>query len=433
MMKYLPADKLSYERRKYGMPYGLDYGVHIADNFRKVDFDKLRKYRVERAKAQLEKDGLGAMLVFENWNVRYVTSWSVLPYARSYPRNYALITRNGDPHLWVSGMRYETDREELPWLKGNVKCARAPFVRQSEKAFTHSMEKEIADILYEHGVNNEPLGIDSVSGFSLWNLQEGFKNLNVKLVDGQDTMFEARRIKSQEEIELIRFSHVLAFAAHAEAAANIRPGISENELAGLIYNKLLSMGSEYVDALVVASGENTNPNRRCWGDRIIRQGDMLFIDIVGSQFCGYRTCVYRDYTCGKATDEQKEMYRACYDMQYAGMNVIKAGCTYGEFMDQWPTPEHWGYTPEEQDAVTENEVAHGIGLCQYDAPRITRPIANATPDAKLMENEVVAVEVWEGVKGGTQGCRIEEVVAVKKDGYDLLTIPAPKEITECWV
>jgi len=435
-MQYLPAEKLKYEMKKHGLPYGLDFGTHIADNVRKLDMDRMREYRVRRAKEQMAKDGLGAMLLFEPWDIRYTTCFNVLLYARSEPRFYTLLPRNGDPYLWGMGMVYETYKEEMPWLKGNVRLCKAPvgwMTTDAKRAYAGEFEKEIADILYEHGVKDEPLGLDSLAGGSVFAMAEAFKNVGVNLVDGRNTMLEAMKIKCQEEIELVRLSHVIAEAALADVRDAIRPGITECEIAGVITKRCLSMGAEWLEGLNILSGENTNPNRRAFGDRIIRPGDMIFIDIVGSQYCGYRTCIYRDFTCGRATQEQKELYQACYEMQYAGMKPIKAGASYLDIVNQWPDPEHWGYSKEDEHLVWENEVCHGLGLRQYDLPHINKVIARNNPDAKLEENMVMAVEVWEGKKGGKEGCRLEEVVAIKKDGYDLLTKFPVEELSECWV
>ena len=65
---------------------GLDFGPYMTDSIVKVDFDKLRNYRLSRTTAQLQKDGLGAVLLFEPHNVRYTTAFNVPPYGRLEPR-----------------------------------------------------------------------------------------------------------------------------------------------------------------------------------------------------------------------------------------------------------------------------------------------------------------------------------------------------------
>ena len=437
MRNYPDASELNYEMRKDGLKRGLDFGREMADNVVKVDLAKMRDYRVQRAKEQMEKDGLGAMLMYEPWNIRYTTGFNVLVYARFEPRFYALLPRNSDhAYLWGMGVVHEVYRDQMPWLKGDVRLCKQPvgwMTTDAKEAFVGLYEKEIADILHDHGLKDEPLGVDSLAGGSIFALQEAFKGVDVNLVDGRNTMLEARKIKCQEEIELMRMSMVISEAAHADIGDTIRPGITERDIAAIAAGRCLEMGAEWLEGFVVASGPNTNPNRRGWSDRIIRPGDMIFVDIIGSQYMGYRTCVYRCFTCGKATQEQKDMYQACLEMQYAGMKPIRVGATYEEIADQWPEPEHWGFTKDEEHMVWENALCHGLGLSQYDLPHINKQTARAYPDAKLEEGMVFAIEVWEGKRGGIQGCRLEEVVAVTEDGYDLLTKFPIKELTECWI
>jgi len=95
------------------------------------------------------------MLMYEPWNIRYTTGFNVLTYACPEPRFYALLPRNGDRYLWGMGMASETYDEEMPWLKGNVRLCKEPvgwMTTDAKKAFAGVYEKEIADILYEHGV-----------------------------------------------------------------------------------------------------------------------------------------------------------------------------------------------------------------------------------------------------------------------------------------
>ena len=410
--------------------YGLDYGRSITDRHGVLDFNKLRQDRLRRAQEQMAKDGLGSLLLFEPWNVRYATGFCVPVYSRADPRYFTLVPRNSVPYLWAMGAHSLVLEEEMPWVNVRLSMGAVNWMIRESAAYGGGFIKEIADILAEHGIMNEPLGIDGLATSSPLAIADACKKVGIKLADGASTMLEARKIKTDEEIELIRLSNTIAEAAFADAREAIRPGITENELVGLIINKLLSMGAEWVDGVVCCFGENTNPNRRSFSDRILRPGDMGFIDIVGSQFCGYRTCVYRSFTVGRATQKQKDMYQALYEMLYAGMSAVKAGNTTLDIVKKWPPPEHWGY--DNEHIVYENKMGHGLGLSQFDLPIVTAPMATANP-AVLEENMVLALECWEGERRGKQGCRIEEDVAVTKDGYDLLTRFPIKELTECWI
>lgn len=155
------------------------------------------------------------------------------------------------------------------------------------------------------------------------------------------------------------------------------------------------------------------------------------MDTAGTGFCGYMTCYYRCFTCGRASQQQKEAYAISMEMLRAGMTAIKAGNTTLDIVKKWPSPAHWGKA--DWNAVWHYATAHGIGLELHEAPTITRPLAEANP-VKLEEGMVIAIETFQITKDGKgAGGRPEEEVVVTKDGYDLLTQFPIDEITEAWI
>jgi Xaa-Pro aminopeptidase len=87
----------------------------------KIDLNRLRRERVERARAQMEKEGIGAYLCFDPANLNYLTDTYTVRLEPLLARN-VLFPRTGDPILYEWGYRWQRVRDELaPWLKGNVK------------------------------------------------------------------------------------------------------------------------------------------------------------------------------------------------------------------------------------------------------------------------------------------------------------------------
>src|ERR1700716_1036378 len=82
----------------------------------RIDFDKLRKARLDRAKAALEASDLGALLLFDPNNIRYVTSTHIGEWARDKNARYVLLPREGDPILWDFGSAARHHRLYAPWL-----------------------------------------------------------------------------------------------------------------------------------------------------------------------------------------------------------------------------------------------------------------------------------------------------------------------------
>jgi Xaa-Pro dipeptidase len=185
-----------------------------------------------------------------------------------------------------------------------------------------------------------------------------------------------------------------------------------------------------MEDLVVCSGEHTNPFDLQFTDKPIRPGELIYIDIDAAAYMGYKPCVYRTFSCGKVTAEQKEVYEECRAMLYSAIEAIKPGVTTDVIVKDWPkSPEYWGRKtwPE----VTPLAVCHGIGLSLHEMPFFTPPMARANP-VRMEENMAIALETWVGRQGGKFGVRLEEDVLVTKDGYEVLTRFPIDEITECW-
>ncbi len=79
--------------------------------------DRLRTYRSGRARAALAASELGAVLLFDFNNIRYVTSTHIGEWARDKMTRYALLTRGGDPHIWDFGSAAKHHRLNCPWLR----------------------------------------------------------------------------------------------------------------------------------------------------------------------------------------------------------------------------------------------------------------------------------------------------------------------------
>ncbi|HEV7561887.1 MAG TPA: aminopeptidase P family N-terminal domain-containing protein, partial [Solirubrobacterales bacterium] len=82
----------------------------------RIDFAKLRTDRLERAQAELQKSDLGALLLFDPNNIRYVTSTHIGEWARDKNARFALLPRTGLPILWDFGSAAKHHQMYAPWL-----------------------------------------------------------------------------------------------------------------------------------------------------------------------------------------------------------------------------------------------------------------------------------------------------------------------------
>lgn len=406
--------------------YGVDYE-------KRVDYDRLRKERLQRGKDQINKEGLGAIVTWDEANIRYLTSYYVTTPVRALEAQFVLCPRNGDPHLIGGGTPKEVERR-MPWMKDRVHAPVGlprPAAATPEDPVLNRVVDQIAKLMAEYGVEKEPLGLDGTTLSYLY--AEAFKKRGIKVVHGKPTMDVARMIKTADEMELMRITCANSEKAFAAIVDAIRPGIRECDLVGIGIKALYEEGDDHTEDLVCCSGFNTNPYGWSFTDKPIRPGDLIYIDVDGASYQGYKSCVYRTFCCGKATQEQKDLYQECRAMLYDGMSVIKDGATDDQVLDKWPrSPRYWGY--ETWQEVGPYALGHGLGLTLHDRPFFNRQQQEAgMPPQTFKEGMVIAVETYAGHKGGKDGVRLEENILVTKDGYERLSLWPIEELMECWL
>ena len=157
--------------------------------------------------------------------------------------------------------------------------------------------EEIASLLREAGVADMPIGVDIIEPPMMFELEKA----GLKVHDGQQVMLEAREIKSADEIALLNRAAAMVDGAYHLINEKLRPGVRENDIVAEVNKFLYTHGSDDVEAVNAISGERCNPHPHNFTDRMIRPGDQAFFDILQS-FMGYRTCYYRTFNVGRATD-----------------------------------------------------------------------------------------------------------------------------------
>jgi len=408
-------------------------GKYAVDYEERINYDRLRKERLQRAKAELDKSGAGALITWDEANIRYLTSYYVTTPMRPAEVQCVFLPRNGEPILFGGGTPEETERR-MPWMKGRVHPAISTFkfmAADEEHIAVLIFVDAVTKLLAKHGLEKETLAIDgTVCGLIL---NRAFDKANIKTMHGKPMMDAARMIKTADEIELMRITCGNSESAFAAIVDAIRPGIRECDLVGIGIKALYEEGADHTEDLVCMSGYNTNPYGWSFSDKPLRPGDLVYIDVDGNSYQGYKSCVYRTFCCGKATQEQKELYQECYEMLYAGISVMKDGATDHDILEKWPqSPAYWGY--DNWIEVGAYVFGHGLGLTLHDQPVIS-PYAKAVgmPPNELKEGMVIALETYTGKKGGKHGVRLEENILVTKDGFEILSRWPIKELMECWL
>ncbi len=383
----------------------------------RVDFDRLRKYRIGRAKDALNSSECGAFLLFDFYNIRYTTQTWIGGALGDKMTRYALLTRDGgEPMLWDFGSAVRHHKLYSPWLKEEnnrpgmlgMRGAVAPSAGLMESAI-----KEIKSLLVEAGVADLPVGVDIVEPAFLFEMQRQ----GLKVVDAQQYMLDARVIKSLDEIMLLNQAAAMVDGVYQNIVDVLKPGIRENEIVALANKRLYEMGSDQVEAINAISGDRCNPHPHNFTDRIIRPGDQAFFDIIHS-FNGYRTCYYRTFAVGSATASQHDAYTKAREWMDAAIDTVRVGVGTDEIARVWPKAEDFGFTDEL--AAFGLQFGHGLGLGLHERPIISRLNSLENP-IEIKAGMVFALETYCPASDGISAARIEEEVVVTEGGVHILT------------
>jgi len=391
-------------------------GTMATDVEQRIDFDAMRRYRLARARAQMEKYDLGALLCFDNDNIRYITGTHLAEWTRGKYFRWCLLPRGGEPVLFEVGTAAVVKRHLCPWLKPeNIRLAvtwnRGANVRAVNVALVGDAVSQIKKILEEHRVADLPVGVDEVEMY----LMEGLRQVGLKVGNGYDAMFDARLIKSPEELLVIELSASLVDGVYSHIFDFIKPGVKECEVVGRISGWLIEHGADRISGINCVSGPRSNPHPHDYSDRMIRPGDLVFIDIM-SHYLGYATCYYRTFAVTRATQRQKDVYRRTMDWLQASIDVVKPGVTTADIARQWPSAQELGYASEAEAFAL--AVGHGIGLSHHEKPWISRAYSLEHP-VPVEEGMHFALETFYGE--GDDGARIESQVIVTRTGHRVIT------------
>ncbi len=311
----------------------------------RVDFRRLHAYRLGRVRQALAGSGLGALLVFDQHNIRYISGTVIGEWARDKLIRYGLLTGNGEPWVWDFGSAARHHRLYTPWLPANQCLAGMVGMRGAVSAKAGLFEqaaREIADILAREGVAGMPIGIDVVEPPFLFALQK----LGVEVRDGQQVMLEARVIKNADELVLLNMAAAMGDGVYQDIFEALKPGVRENEIVALANKRLYEMGSDCVEAINAISGERCSPHPHNFTDRLIRPGDQAFFDIIQS-FVGYRTCYYRTFSVGRATPPQVTAYKRAREWMDSAIELDQARRGHGP--DRPLLPQGAGHRLRERD------------------------------------------------------------------------------------
>lgn len=400
----------------------LAFGPEQTDLYETINVARMREERAERAREVMREYNVPALLVTGNNNVRYLTGFWWADFQQAIC--YTLFFADHDPVVFAHAGSFQQGPAQQPWIKewriGRSWMGGLP----GEEATAEEASKwagEIADILRERGLADEPLGVVDFD----WRARNALTDQGLTIQDGSEILLEASKIKTQDEINCLKMAVTISARGFQRAVQTIRPGVRQSEVAKAMVAAMVEVDTGALQPhAMVFSGPLGFERGLSGGDRIIEYGDFGYVLTCGTSYMGYTCCQYRTYVVGrKANPKEQGWYDALRDCLDAVMSACRPGATTAEVAQHFPPASKWRYKDEAE--VLSVEWAHGIGLVSLDSrwtnnnlPAINRQWSLKHPQ-EIVPGMVIAAEGIEG-EHRVGGVRLENMIVVTEEGPQMI-------------
>jgi len=395
------------------------------DYEQRIDFDRMRKHRTDRIQKYMDEFDVDCLLLFDTGNKRYSTSTAVASPEVDNMGRYAIIPREGKPHIFGFGSEVAAEKLYCPWVADTTFPAHGtmygalPMAWKCYEGFLGDLDMVLAN--HQLDKKKTRIGVDIVeSQIILALLEKGYN-----ITDGQGVMQYARAIKNEDEIMCLKHGAAIVDAAFHKIASTIAPGVKENDLQAVASHEMHRLGAQWVHNVQVTTGNRTHPHPHLSSDRLIQPGDMIFMDVV-CMLNGYHTCVYRCFCCGKPTQKQKDIHARCLEYQLGGIEAVKPGVTTADIATVWP--DHKAMGAKDEHEIFGLQYGHGIGVGLWEFPIISRAYSIDHP-VEIEPGMCFALETYAG--DGYDGVRLEDEVVVTETGIEVITKFPTDELFGC--
>jgi Xaa-Pro dipeptidase len=339
-------------------------------------------------KVAFEKDKVDGFLVFNGANLTYLTGFS--------GASVLLISKNGESIVYVYGVNYAQAKAELSGFK-------VELVKHGENLTDKIAKQAVASEIRKLAV--DALNVESWR--ALAKALGGEKTLEV----ATSFIRELRKVKDQEEIELMRRAAELTSEGMRVAYEAVAAGVREYEVAAEIEYAMRKRGSSGTAfETIVASGAcSAYPHGGC-SDKKIRDGDLVVVD-VGATYKFYRSDMTRTLVAGKPSEKQKKLYQIVKTAQEKAFEALKSDVKAKDV----DAVARKIITDAGYGEYFVHNLGHGVGLEVHEPPTLS-------PESEevLTAGNVVTVEPGIYLVG-YGGVRIEDTLLVQKNGAGKLT------------
>ncbi|MEO1194345.1 MAG: Xaa-Pro peptidase family protein [Pseudomonadota bacterium] len=383
--------------------------------------ERLRRERQEKLRAMIRRFDIPALLLSDPVSIRYACdARNMQVYALNHDARYLFLAAEGPAVLfdWVVKPVYFGHLSTLDEVR---LCQPYGYVAEGDEPEDRARRlwaAEIADLVRTHCGQDRRLGIDRLSPFASFALaREG-----VEVVDGSAPLFQARAMKSADEIAAIRVAMAACDAGFAKLRSGWRPGITEVELWAELHHTNIAWEGEWINARYLTSGQRTNPWSQEASLKVIAPGEVIGCDsdLIGPY--GYAADISRSWIAeGRPDDRQRRLYAQSYAHLQANIALCRPGTSFREL-----TAENYRLPAEVSEQMF-NSFAHGIGLenewpvIKYAGKVDVKGGYGGGYDGVLQPGMTLCIESYVGEEDGPDGIKLEEQILVTEGAPEVLS------------
>ncbi len=377
-----------------------------------INFKKLRSYRLDRVKKELEKNNLEACILFDPVNVRYaLDTVNMSVYNMHNLTRYCFVPVNG-PVILYEYFNCEKLSSHLNLINDIRPAITWDYFSNGDQAGAQ-LEKWISEVkdLVKSYCKSKKLAIDVLNGPAVTALNKA----GIKIVDAKLIVEQARVIKSPEELKCMKAAIDVAEIAINKMREELKAGMTEDELWSILHKTNIEHGGEWVECRILSSGQRTNPWMQESSNKVIQSGEIVSFDtdMVGPY--GYCADISRAFVEGhKFNEDQKKLYLMAVEHINYNSRLIKPGISFKEFTEKsWKLPDK--YYGNRYSCMV-----HGIGLCD-EWPMIRYPTDGGQREGHFEKNMTITVETYIGKVGGKEGVKLEQQYLIGRNGLELMS------------
>ena len=359
-------------------------------------------YNLSKVMKVIESNNLDCLLLVGSPNIKYLIR-------SNFEGSIALITKDGSKYLITPfldlnrALNYVKGFEIYTWASKGAEGYDVP----SDRVLTGKLSDVLINIIKREGCR--------VVGIDMGYMEPGFKELTERLgkeftlKDVTKDILNARMIKESDEVSLMRKALEITEGAIKEVVNEIKDGMTELEVAGLLEYHMRKLGAEwFAFPTIVAYGINSSyPHAFATSQKVGKEGPIV-MDL-GAVYSCYSSDITRTITLGNDPELRRlievvaEAMHAGIDRAGPGVKASEVDKVVREFLSRHGLKKYFIHS-----------TGHGVGIEVHEPPRLS-----PTSDTELKPGMVVTVEPGIYIRS-KYGIRVENMVLITKGGAEVL-------------